>query len=281
MLKLLKSGYFTTIQDSGRFGFRHIGVPVSGAMDHLAMTKVNSLLENEAQAAVMEITMTGPTILFEKPTHIALGGAEMSATLNDGLLPNYTVGKVRSGDILSFGALTKGFRAYLAVKGGFSTPVIMGSRSFYKGITPLYRLADGATVPFGDFPGFEPRISAIKSPDYLEEQTLIVDRGPEFDHLNDAQLQRIFGGSFKVAKENDRMAYQLQQVIPVRILDAMLTSGTLPGTVQMTPNGKLIILMMDGQTTGGYQRVLQLSDRALSILAQRRYGDSVSFSLRK
>ena len=79
MLKVLKSGLFTTIQDNGRYGYLNKGVPVAGYMDTFAATKVNKLLENSIDAALIEITMTGPKVQFEAATFICLGGAEISA----------------------------------------------------------------------------------------------------------------------------------------------------------------------------------------------------------
>ncbi|MEM9649670.1 MAG: allophanate hydrolase subunit 2 family protein, partial [Bacteroidota bacterium] len=91
MLKVLKSGFFTSIQDLGRFGYRDMGVPVSGAMDTEAVKKANQLLENAVDAAVLEITMTGPTLLFEAPTFICLSGANISPTLNNEPISQYQV----------------------------------------------------------------------------------------------------------------------------------------------------------------------------------------------
>ncbi|HUH46683.1 MAG TPA: KipI antagonist, partial [Arenibacter sp.] len=84
MVNVLKSGFFTTVQDAGRYGYRDKGVPISGVMDAFSAFQVNSLLENGNDAAVLEITMTGPTLEFQEATYIALGGAEMLATINDG-----------------------------------------------------------------------------------------------------------------------------------------------------------------------------------------------------
>ena len=128
MLKVLKAGFYTTIQDSGRFGLRDKGVPVSGVMDDMSVFKINSLLENKASAAVLEITMTGPTLIFEEDTYMAIGGAEMSATLNNLPIKNYKVYQIAVGDILSFGKLEKGFRSYLGVKEGFSVKEVLGNR---------------------------------------------------------------------------------------------------------------------------------------------------------
>lgn len=278
MLRLLKSGFYTSVQDNGRFGYRDRGVPVSGAMDNLAISKANGLLENKEDAAVLEITMTGPTIEFEENTYIVLAGAPMSATLNNQPILNYKVHEVVIGDILSYGRLESGFRSYLAVKNGLKTEKVLGSRSYSKGITNVFYLKDRSMIPYDSCSSFEPKISEIKIDPYFDETILEVAKGPEYDLLEDRQLEKIFGSDFTVAKENNRMAYQLKESIDGHN-KSMLTSATLTGTVQFTPAGKLIILMKDGQTTGGYPRILQLSDMAISILAQKKYGDSVSFRL--
>ncbi|CAZ98707.1 biotin-dependent carboxyltransferase family protein [Zobellia galactanivorans] len=278
MLKILKSGLFTTVQDVGRYGFLDKGVPVAGFMDGFSAKKINQLLENDSASAVLEITMTGPTLLFEEATYIAIGGALLSATLNNEPVANYEVIKVSEGDILSFGKLEKGFRSYLAVKGGFKTPVVLGSRSLFSSVTKKSHLVDGEELPYETCLDFKPKISKLKVDSFLEEQVLTVSKGPEYDSLSDKQLEMLFYKAFSIANENNRMAYQLEEKI-IGIKTSMITSATLPGTVQLTPSGKLIILMKDGQTTGGYPRVLQLSDRAISILSQKKYGDEVHFQL--
>jgi biotin-dependent carboxylase-like uncharacterized protein len=278
MLKVLKAGFYTTVQDSGRFHYRNKGVPVSGVMDEMTVFKVNSLLENEESAAVLEITMTGPTLIFEEETYMALGGAKMSATLNNLPIQNYKVYQINVGDILSFGRLEKGYRAYLGVKEGFTTKEILGSRSFYKPITKVNRLIDNDIVPFTVQKLFQPKISEIKVSSFLDDSILEVGKGPEFDLLHDKQLEDIFSKTFTVAHENNRMAYQLTETIATHSF-SMLTSATIPGTVQFTPAGKLMVLMKDGQTTGGYPRIIQLTDKAICILAQKKGGDSISFKL--
>jgi biotin-dependent carboxylase-like uncharacterized protein len=278
MLKVLKSGFFTTIQDTGRFGFRDKGVPVSGIMDTETVYKLNMLLENERDAAVLEITMTGPTLEFEEATYIALGGAELSITLNNEPVSNYKVLKVNAGDILSYGRLKKGFRAYLAIKKGFQSSLVLGSRSYYGNITPKALLKDKSEVAFTKTALFEPKITGLKVDSILDEEILHVAKGPEFELLDDKQLEMLFSQEFTIANENNRMAYQLNETITGHAV-SMLTSATLPGTIQFTPAGKLIILMKDGQTTGGYPRILQLTDKGISILAQKKAGDTLSFKL--
>lgn len=278
MLKVLKSGFYTTLQDEGRFGFRDKGVPVSGAMDINVMRKANGLLENEDTASVLEITMTGPTLEFETDTFIALSGAEMSATLNNEPISNYMVIKVTAGDILSYGRLTKGFRGYLAIKNGFKSNVILGSQSQYYPVTSSGCLKDLEEIPYVEVSDFEAKIQQIKVQSFLEETVLEVYKGPEYDLLEKDHFETLFFKDFTVAKDYNRMGYQFEEKIKTHKI-SMLTSATLPGTVQLAPSGKLIVLMKDGQTTGGYPRILQLSDTAISILAQKKFGDVVSFKL--
>lgn len=279
MLNIIKSGFFTTVQDTGRFGFRDKGVPVAGAMDSYTVSKLNLLLENNEDSTVLEITMTGPTLEFEQDTYIVLGGAEMSATLNDVAIENYKVYKVNSGDILSYGKLIKGFRAYLGIKDGFRTASVLGSRSFFKPITEQDSIKKMPGLPYARCKMFSPKISKLKVDSILDKSQLEVYKGPEYDLLTDKQLAQIFYKEFSVANENNRMAYQFNEGIEGNTF-SMLTSATLPGTIQLTPAGKLIILMKDGQTTGGYPRILQLSDMAISILSQKKSGDLISFKLK-
>jgi biotin-dependent carboxylase-like uncharacterized protein len=279
MLKVRRAGFFTSIQDQGRFGFRHIGVPVSGVMDAYSASIANTLLDNPEDAAVMELTMTGPTLEFEHPTYLAISGADLSPKLNEQAIRINQVHKVAKGDIISFGKLLFGFRAYLAVKNGFGTGVYMKSRSFFRPVTPLHTIRDQMEIPIESVREYEARISSVSPEPFHKEHELEVYRGPEYDMLSDRQLEAIFAGDFTIAKENNRMAYQLQETIPGH-QTSMLTSATLPGTVQYTPAGKLILLMKDGQTTGGYPRILQLSSTAICILSQKKYGDSIKFHLK-
>ncbi|MEM8848374.1 MAG: biotin-dependent carboxyltransferase family protein [Bacteroidota bacterium] len=275
MLKFLKSGFYTTLQDAGRFGYRNIGVPVSGVMDAASVKKANVLLENSQEDAVLEITMTGPTLLFELPTYICLSGAHMSPTLNNRPIDNYRVIKVGAGDILSYGKLESGFRTYLALKGGFQGDKVLGSYSQYHPVTSTKCFKDADESPYEPVKQYESVISELKLENHLEQQNIEVFKGPEFSILTDAHLEPLFSKEFTISKENNRMAYQLAEEINPHS-HSILTSGTLPGTVQLTPTGRLIILMKDGQTTGGYPRILQLSDKSISVLAQKKFGDTIS-----
>ncbi len=278
MLKVVEAGFFTTIQDAGRFGYRNLGVPVSGAMDAQSARIANSLLENETGDALLEITMTGPRLKFEEPTYISLSGADMSASINGEEVSNNQVYRVNSGDVLSYGKLGNGFRSYLAVKGGFKTTKVLDSRSFFKSLTNVSQIKAEDEIPYDSNPDYIPKITHIKTSSSFKGQGIEVYPGPEYDRLEEICQEQLFNTTFTIAKEYNRMAYQLEEKINAKRIP-MITSANLPGTVQLTPGGRLIVLMRDGQTTGGYPRILQLNESSISQLSQKRFGDHITFEL--
>jgi biotin-dependent carboxylase-like uncharacterized protein len=255
-----------------------MGVPVSGAMDQHAASLANALLENSETDALIEITMSGPVLEFLSPTYIAITGANLSPNLNGEEVKMHSVHKVLKGATLTFGKHIDGLRGYLGVKGGLLTDSILHSRSYYKPVTPASRLKDGDEIPYQEVSDFKPKITHIITENIDKVSLLKVSKGPEYDILSKKEQLDLFGKSFTIAKENNRMAYQLERTLDTHTR-SMLTSATLPGTVQITPAGKIIILMRDGQTTGGYPRILQLSDEAINVLAQKTFGDEISFQL--
>jgi biotin-dependent carboxylase-like uncharacterized protein len=248
-------------------------------MDAASASMANMLLGNKSNDAVMEIAMMGPRLKFEQVTCIVISGAIMDAKINSVPINNNTVYDIAKGDILSFGSFKSGFRTYLAVKHGFKTEKILGSRSQYESVTEKHFLSKGDEIailefPFSKISGSNTRIQS----NWFESNSLKVYKGPEFDLLDESQKKQLLDKKFTIAKENNRMAYQLNENLSSH-KHSILTSSTLPGTVQLTPNGKLIILMKDAQTTGGYPRVLQLSEEAICILAQKRTNDEIVFHL--
>lgn len=279
MVKVLQPGFFTTIQDIGRADFQHLGVPISGAMDLDAAKMANAILGNDTNCAIMEITMIGPKLEFNCNSLITITGANLSPSINSVKINNNSVVSVSKGDILSFGKPIHGFRAYLAVSGGFKTDVILDSRSMYQGITIAASIknADELSIQSNNHKTKTYANVKIRT-DYLHEKSILVFKGPEYELLNDEQTNNLFNNEFTISKDNNRMAYQLDELI-VNNLNDIITSLVLPGTVQLTPSGKLIVLMRDCQTTGGYPRILQLSNTAINILAQKKVGDKIGFKL--
>ncbi|WP_457619274.1 5-oxoprolinase subunit C family protein [Lutibacter sp.] len=280
MIRVLQAGLHTSVQDIGRFGYRNIGVPTSGTMDTISANFANALLNNNKNNAVLEVTMYGPKLEFTIPTVITITGAEMSAKLNNISITNYKKYSIKKGDILSFGELTKGLRCYLAVKGGFKTAKVLKSRSFYNGITLKDSLKKHDTILYDSYvDDIVPFNSAIKSTTlFFETNILEVYKGPDFNLFTLEEQQKICSNKYTISNLMDRMGYRVKETV-IKHSKSILTSPVLPGTVQLIPSGQLIILMKDAQTTGGYPRILQLTEKSIAILAQKKEGDIFNFLL--
>ncbi|WP_179019818.1 biotin-dependent carboxyltransferase family protein [Winogradskyella forsetii] len=280
MMKVLKAGFYSTIQDQGRLGHRSYGVPVSGVMDAYSSEFANKLLGNNKEAAVLEMTMTGPELQCLKPTTIAITGAHMNPKLNGKVIEMFRSILVKPDDILSFGKLSNGFRTYVAVKGGFLSETVLGSRSMAKGITEAVRIQREDVLEFNLTGLLNPKHAKLKfNTSYLDDDVLAVTKGPEFDALTKAQQALLINQGFQVSKFNNRMAYQLLPLFNNN-LKPILTAPVLPGTVQLTPSGQLIVLMRDCQTTGGYPRILQLTEQSINSLSQKTTGNHLKISLK-
>lgn len=281
MIKVIQPGFFTSIQDKGRFGYRSYGVPVSGAMDLYSSHFANALLGNPDDCATLEITMVGPTLQLCKPTTIVISGAFMNPKLNGKPIEMNTIITVKSNDILSFGRVEKGLRCYLAIKEGFKSKVVFNSRSMYTNITSAVRLKKDDIVDYSADNQVNPSFNAhVKYNDsVLENDFLEVFKGPEFDKLSQEQKNVILNKELKVSKFNSRMAYQLLPLVENN-LKPILTAPVLPGTVQLTPLGQLIVLMRDCQTTGGYPRILQLTEQSINNLSQKSTGSILKIRLK-
>ena len=282
MLKVIKSGFYSTIQDLGRFGYREYGVPVSGAMDLYSSQFANTLLGNSSDSAVIEMTMFGGVFQFSETALIVISGANMNPKLNERSIKQNTIIKINTNDILRFGKVTEGFRTYLAVKNGFKSSLIMRSRSQYIPITKFNVINKGDTLNYSstylDFQDFNASVrydNSIFSNNILEAFT-----GPEFNQLSHDQKELLLSSELKISKHNNRMAYQLDPLFKNRIKN-IITTPVLPGTVQLTPKGSLIVLMRDCQTTGGYPRVLQFTEKSINILSQKSLGSILKIRLKE
>ena len=278
MVNVIKPGMFSTVQDKGREGLQSYGIPQSGSMDSFSSDLGNKILGNAINVAVLEITMVGPVLEFESPTFICITGADLSASVQNMNIPMNTVIPIKSNDILSFGALKSGLRAYIAVLGGFKTEKAYDSRSMYKNLTKAIKLSKNDTLEISNETLFCDSKLIVHSVQEIQNE-LIVTKGPEYSMLNFNQKNFIISHDFTVSNNYNRMAVQLTDLLENN-LDSIITSAVLPGTVQLTPNGTLIILMRDCQTTGGYPRILQLEERAINSVAQLKKDSKLSFNLK-
>ena len=278
-IEVLQPGLFSTIQDSGRFGYLKYGVPMSGPMDSYSYQLANLILNNPPGSAVMEITQMGPVLKFLNAGYLVITGANLSPQINKIEIRNAIPYAVGPGDVLSFGTRKTGCRSYLAMAGGFNTEKVLGSQSWYEDITDFYRLQKGMILEINESIVKPAGTASIKiDAHYYIDSTIPVFAGPEFNYLTEKQVLEILSRGFKIDKNNNRMAIQLVEIMPNEI-KPIITGPVVAGTVQLTPSGKLIILMRDCQTTGGYPRILQLSESGINRLAQKVQGDLVEFKI--
>jgi len=278
---ILSEGMHTSIQDIGRKGFRSFGVPISGAMDKFSAILANKLLNNDEKLPVMELTLVGPKLLFEDHSLIVLTGADMSPEINGIPIKMNHVYEVKTSDVLSFGELKFGARTYLGVKGGFLTEKKLKSFSYYDGITSQDKIHKGDRIRIASYDAsLDITSSMIKVKNsHFDAKKLEVTKGPEFNRLTKKHRELLFKRQFKIDKLNNRMAYQLKNKFPALKNSGIITSATIPGTIQLTPSGKLIIMMRDCPTTGGYPRILQLTDIAINQLAQKKQDEVFKFDM--
>ena len=300
-LEIIKPGMLTTLQDMGRYGHQREGIITSGAMDTFACRVANLLAGNAEDEAVLEITLTGPTIRFTEDQLIALTGADLSPEMDGERVAMWRPFFVKKGCVLSFGAHLSGCRAYLAVSGGFDLPRLMGSYATYlqAGIGGY----QGRALKAGDLIPCHPPtpagmalfsqattsegfsfLAANWTPDpqlypaYNPNPTIRAIKGPEYERFSEVSQGQVWTERFQVSAQSDRMGYRLQGVSLYLSEEAELISTAVTfGTVQVPPEGTPIVLMADHQTTGGYPRILQVVRVDLPILAQVVPGQTIGF----
>ena len=278
MIKVLKEGLFTTIQDIGRFGYKNIGVPVSGSMDQTSDKLANLLLGNDESSAVLEMTLVGPTLEFMNDTYISITGADMNPSLNKQKVLQNKPLFVNKGDILYLSHSSNGMRSYLGIKGGFNSEKKLGSKSFYRGITKREKLIKNDKIKFAKVTSSPMKMNkSINDFKINRKNKINVFKGPEFDLLDSNSKDIIFNTDFTIGV-NNRMGYNLVEPIENSI-SSIISSPVMPGTVQLTPSGRLIILCRDCQTSGGYPRVLQLDKSSMDSLSQKTIGETIKLKL--
>jgi len=275
MIKVLDPGLYSTIQDNGRYGYRNIGVPYSGFMDQDSAIEANKIIGNKVNESLLEITLMGPTLLFNDNYTLSITGGDFTPQLNDKKIEMYKPIEVKLGDVLKINQTSNGARCYLAFSGGITSKSYLGSKSSYKSITPFYFLKRGDEIKVNKS-NKSNFISDSKSK-FLLTSFLNVFSGPEFNFLEKDSVDNLFNKEFTIGI-NNRMAYNLTEKIQTKT-KSIISSPVLPGTIQMTPSGNIIILHRDCQTTGGYSRILQLNEKSLNDLSQLKIGDKIKFKL--
>ena len=277
MIEVIDAGFYSSIQDQGRMGYRHLGVPVSGAMDQKAFDLAHQLLGKTPDFSCIECTLIGPILRFHEPCSLVLTGAHMQALVNENPIQNNISIAILPGDVLKLRRAAKGLRTYIKINQAIISPVVLGSTSFYKPLTQDVVLKKGSHLFWIKSEKVTNKSNArIRWDDsYLLSNDLAVEKGPEFNVLSKAAQQQIFQNDFLINSQN-RMGYRISSPFSVDPL-SMLSGAVRPGTVQITPSGTLLIAGVDGQVSGGYPRIFQLTEEGLNVLVQKKEGDTISF----
>jgi antagonist of KipI len=282
---VLKPGLLTTLQDRGRHGYAAFGVGHAGPMDEVAPRLANALVGNADDAVVLEITLVGPRLRFDASAVIALAGADFDTRLDGAAFAGWRATPIPAGAVLEVGRARRGARAYLAVAGGFRSARLLGSAATDVNAGLGAPLRGGEVLAVGErshAPAVRHRPAWSLDPrpwfDADPRHPIRLLRGRHFDALDARSRAALYGASFRLASDSNRVGYRLDGerlalAAPLEIVSEPLAFGT----VQLPPGGQPIALMAEHPVTGGYPRVAQVAAVDLPRLAQRRAGEALRF----
>src|SRR5947207_8708547 len=287
-----RAGFLTSVQDIGRAGYRQFGVSPGGALDSFGLRVANLLVGNDEGAAGLEITLGGLRLRFEDERVVAWCGGDFDVHIGSRVLPAGHAGSVSAGEKLKIGAPKVGCRAWLSISGGIDVPIVISSRSTdlrasFGGFEGR-ALRDGDMVLLAHRPGSSPpataEVSSWTAPhDWVSpakrHPVLRFVRGVDWSRFEDVTIQRFTNQEFAVSPDSDRMGLRLDGPELKRKHEAdLISEAVAPGTMQVPPSGKPILLLGDCQTIGGYPKIAHVITVDLGVAAQLRAGDRVHFS---
>jgi biotin-dependent carboxylase-like uncharacterized protein len=282
-IEVLATGPFTTIQDLGRRGHAHLGVPASGAADESAFRLANRLLGNTETAACLESTLGGTTIRFHSATSVALTGAPAAAWLDHRPAPFAERFRVHIGQTLRLEVPRYGLRTYIAVRGGIDAPLTLGSRATdtLSGMGPK-PLEPGASLSIGT--ATDPNLLvgwpdvAVSTVPTTAEPTARIRPGPRDDWFTSAALARLTSASWEVTADANRVGVRLSGPPLEYTTNTQLPSeGMVLGAIEVPPSGQPIVFLADHPTTGGYPVIAVVHAADIGLLAQARPGTKLRF----
>ncbi|MEU1090799.1 biotin-dependent carboxyltransferase family protein [Streptomyces sp. NPDC005892] len=289
LLRVVRAGALTTVQDAGRTGWAHLGVPGAGALDGPSHRLANRLVGNDPAAAVLETTATGCAVRPDRPVVAVVGGAVCRVTVDGRPAAWGAPVRVAAGAVLEAGPALSGLRSYLAFAGGLEPEAVLGSRSadLLSGLGPP-PLRDGDTLPLGEpaatgpaLPAAAPWAAAPAAPGGL---VLPVRLGPRHGWFTDAALRTLTTAAYRVSAESNRIGLRTEGPALERATGAATaTGGELPsegmvlGAIQVPPDGRPVVFLHDHPTTGGYPVVGVVPVHALAAAAQAVPGTPLRF----
>ncbi|WP_149196503.1 biotin-dependent carboxyltransferase family protein [Luteimonas suaedae] len=286
-IEVLAPGLATTVQDDGRVGLRHLGIGSAGALDLYSHAVANLLAGNAADAATLEVALSGPRLRFRKPARIALCGAEIDAEVDGTAIPGWRPVQLPAGSTLVLGRCRKGARAYLAVAGGLALPDTLGSAS--TDLRGGFGGVHGRALAAGDV--LELGAEGVPAVERLSIAPWWIDGTPDLDLSVPSRIRvlaggdatapvdALFTGRWRVAAASNRQGLRLEgDALALADMHERISEPVAPGTVQLPPDGCPIVLLADAQTHGGYPRIGHAIRADRPRLAQLRPGDVLRFA---
>ncbi|MEH1164776.1 biotin-dependent carboxyltransferase family protein [Micromonospora sp. CPCC 205539] len=276
-IEVLRAGALTTVQDLGRPGWAHLGVPRSGALDPAALRLANRLVGNPEDAAGLEITLTGCAVRLTKAATVAVVGAEVAVRAGERPGDTGRPLSMPAGTVLRVGPARHGVRSWLAVTGGIDVPLVLGSRATdtLSGLGPR-PLRDGDRLPLGVPVGEPPSVDSTVGPPPRSALHLTLRLGPRDDWFTPTALDRLLGTAYTVSPLSNRVGARLAgATLPRTVAGELPSEGIVLGAVQVPADGQPLIFLADHPTTGGYPVIGVVSD--VTPLAQARPGTTVRF----
>jgi len=298
VIRVLKPGLLTTVQDLGRPGFQQYGIVVGGALDPFAARVANAIVGNGENDAVLEMAQTGPDVQFDTDTVIAWCGGDFEAKIGAEPLPRDRAVRVAAGEIVSFGVAQTGLRAWLAVSGGIDVPLVMGSRTTYRranlgghegrplqagDVLKTYPLTEAGRALLRSLPsgGRRATLWTVRPGTMGKPAPVATVRavpGPEWDWFTDGAQRDFFSAEWTATREADRMGVRLQGPALTLVKPReMISAAVNTGVVQVPPAGQPIVLLPSRQSVGGYPRLAAVVGVDIGRIAQLRPGETVRF----
>jgi biotin-dependent carboxylase-like uncharacterized protein len=285
-IKVIAPGLATSVQDLGRPGYYHLGIPISGGMDRLALRAANMLVGNDEAAATLEVVFMGPELEFRRDATVAVTGAELAPRVDGAVRETWTSFRVKSGQILSFEFLKSGARAYIGISGGIDVPVVLGSRSTY----PLGALGGfkgrslqaGDELPLGMANGAREGRAVVPHlrPMPSRPAELRMLPGLYWHRITEASGRGFFADTWKVAPEADRIGYRFRSGRPLEFVERTqpFGAGSDPsnivdacypyGSVQVPGGTEPIVLHRDAVSGGGYFMIGTVISADMDLIGQ-------------
>ncbi|MFE2533950.1 biotin-dependent carboxyltransferase family protein [Streptomyces sp. NPDC059371] len=278
-LAVVRAGALTTVQDQGRPGHAHLGVPRSGALDAPAAALANRLVANPAGAAVLETTVDGCALRPRSPVTVAVTGAPCPVRVDGRPVAWGAPVRVPAGALLDIGSARAGLRSYVAVSGGVAVDPVLGSRStdLLSGLGPP-PLTDGAVLPLGSPGTLHARVDVVPHRAPPAELVLRVTLGPRDDWFTASALRTLATRAYRVSSASNRIGLRTEGPSLERAVSGELPSeGLVLGAVQVPPDGRPVVFLADHPTTGGYPVIAVVRPADLPAAAQAVPGTPVRF----